>query len=220
MLTTTQRPTNELKPHPANPRNGDTTAIAQSLQANGQYKPIVTTTDGTILAGNHTYAAALELGWDELSVVTLPITPDSPEALRIMLADNRTSDLGRYDDALLLNLLETVTEADALMGTAYEPYDVDDLRAILDYRQHVPHGESDAVGTSHLAAHDGVAADPGFPGLEAGYKAKGTRPIILDYPVDGYGQVVAALARARVKADVATNAEAVSAALNAYAPVE
>ena len=34
-------------------RNGDVEAVAESLTVNGQYRPIVVTTDGTILAGNH-----------------------------------------------------------------------------------------------------------------------------------------------------------------------
>lgn len=123
-LTTHTTPIHNLKPHPSNPRNGDTDAIAASLQTNGQYRPIVATTDGTILAGNHTYAAAMELGWEELAVVTLDIDPYSADAHRIMLADNRTADLGRYDDALLVELLK---DLETLEGTGYTD---DDLAAL------------------------------------------------------------------------------------------
>jgi len=123
-LTTTTTPIKKLRPHPSNPRNGDTDAIAQSLQVNGQYRPIVITKDGTILAGNHTYAAAMELGWDTIDTVTLDVDPLSAEAHRIMLADNRTSDLGRYDDGLLLSLLR---ELETLEGSGYT---TDDLAAL------------------------------------------------------------------------------------------
>jgi len=50
---------NTLESYPTNPRRGDIEAIAQSLKAHGQYRPIVVQY-GTnfILAGNHTYKAA------------------------------------------------------------------------------------------------------------------------------------------------------------------
>lgn len=118
-----------LRPHPRNPRNGDVDAIAQSLEVNGQYRPIVLAADGTILAGNHTYAAAMSLGWDRIAAVRLDLAPDSPEALRIMLADNRTADLGNYDDGLLLGLLEAIEQVE---GTGYTQVDVDRLHDALD----------------------------------------------------------------------------------------
>lgn len=126
-LSVEQAPIETLRPHPRNPRNGDTDAIAQSLRVNGQYRPIVVCGDGTILAGNHTYAAAMELGWSSIQVVRLPLSPDSAEAERILLADNRTADLGAYDEGLLADLLRAVDEAVGLEGTGY---DVDDLFAL------------------------------------------------------------------------------------------
>ena len=107
-LTTRRVKLSTLRPHPRNARNGDVEAVAESLTVNGQYRPIVVTTDGTILAGNHTYAAALSLGWDRIAAVTVDVAPESPEALRIMLADNRTADLGGYDDAILVTSLGSV----------------------------------------------------------------------------------------------------------------
>ncbi len=40
-LTTEYAPTDRLRPHPDNPRRGDVAAIKQSLELNGQYRPIV-----------------------------------------------------------------------------------------------------------------------------------------------------------------------------------
>lgn len=91
----------------------------------------MTTTDGTILAGNHTYAAAMELGWTGLDCHVLDLDPYSVEAKRIMLVDNRTSDLGSYDEGLLLGLLEDFDVGD-LAGTGYSPKDVEDLRGVPD----------------------------------------------------------------------------------------
>lgn len=149
-----------LKPHPANPRNGNTDAIAESLLANGQYRPIVTTTDGTILAGNHTYAAAMELGWEQIATVTLDLDPDSPEAHRIMLADNRTSDLGRYDDGLLLALLDTLPEP--TVGTGYDTSDLDALLRKQDANLVFTTDTTDAVDEFLNVAAEGVEAKLDF----------------------------------------------------------
>jgi hypothetical protein len=129
-LRSRRTPIGDLTPHPRNARNGDTDTIARSLEVNGQYRPIVAARGGVILAGNHTYAAALELGWSDLSVVHLDLDPDSEDAVRIMLADNRTADLGRYDEAQLLELLKGIE--DDLDGSGYVPEDLSLLEETLD----------------------------------------------------------------------------------------
>lgn len=130
-LTTKQTPLADLRQHPNNPRNGDVELIAESLNVNGQFKPIVTTIDGTVLAGNHTYQAALSLGWDQITTVALDLDPDSAEAKRVMLADNRTSDVSanKYDERSLLDLLNGFDEDWA--GTGYVEYDIADLESHL-----------------------------------------------------------------------------------------
>jgi hypothetical protein len=106
-------------------------AIAESLATNGQYRPIVVRADGEILAGNHTWKAAASLGWTEIAVVRVDVTDE--QAARIMLADNRTADLGGYDDAMLLALLQEVQEVDlALTGTGYSAEDLDLLLGLSD----------------------------------------------------------------------------------------
>jgi hypothetical protein len=132
-LTTEWVSTDDLRPHPSNPKNGDIDAIAESLRVNQQYRPIVIAQDGTILAGNHTYMATMSLGRDRIAAVRLPISPDSPEALRIMLADNRTADLGNYDDGVLAELLATLDGMESgLLGTGYDQDDLAKMLASLD----------------------------------------------------------------------------------------
>ena len=60
-------PVDSIKAHPQNPRLGDVAAIAESLQVNGQYSPIVVWND-TIIAGTHTWKAAKSLGWKEIAI--------------------------------------------------------------------------------------------------------------------------------------------------------
>jgi ParB-like chromosome segregation protein Spo0J len=120
-----------LRPHLDNPRNGDLDAIAESILTNGLYRPVYAQrSTGMILAGNHTYAAALGLGAERLPVVWLDV--DDSLARRILLADNKIADLGQYDQAQLLDLLKTVVvEPDALLGTGYVPDDIAHIEALL-----------------------------------------------------------------------------------------
>lgn len=125
-------PLDTLQPYHQNPRRGDTQAIADSLERNGQYRPIVvnkgthTSRPNEVLAGNHTLAAAQQLGWK--TIATYIIDVDDETATRIVLADNRTADLGTYDDDTLLELLETIDHD--LDGTGYTYDDLEALQAL------------------------------------------------------------------------------------------
>lgn len=112
----------KLKVHPRNPRRGDVDRIAQSLEANSQYRPIVVqNSTGYIIAGNHTYLGARKLGWSHLDVVKIDVTDKA--ARKIMLADNRTSDAGSYDDNILAEVLRSL-EGD-VEGTGYYDEEID-----------------------------------------------------------------------------------------------
>ena len=122
----------DLIPHPDNARQGDVGAIAESLKAHGQYKPIVVqASTGFVIAGNHTLQAARVLGWPELEVVKIDV--DDDEARRIMLVDNRTTDLATYDDEGLARVLSELTNSErGLEGTGFDGDDLDDLMRSLD----------------------------------------------------------------------------------------
>lgn len=134
-------PVSELVPHPANPRRGSVDLIKQSLKANGQYKPLVVQR-GTnhVLAGNHTLAAAEGLEWETISVVYVDV--DDEQALKILLADNRTSDKSRYDDSALLEALEALNGDFA--GTGWTIDDQEDLSYLLQGIAEVSVPDTDA----------------------------------------------------------------------------
>ena len=117
----------DVRPHPKNVRQGDIGAICESLTAHGQYRAIVAQrTTGHILAGNHTWKAAKQLGWSHIT--THFIDCDDDAAMRILLADNRANDLASYDDAALLDLLKEVSaSAHSLAGTLFDNDDIDAL---------------------------------------------------------------------------------------------
>lgn len=126
--------------HGANPRRGDIRAVVESFRANGFWGSVVVDErNEQVLAGNHRVMAARELGWDEIPVTY--VRPDSDEhALRILLADNRTSDLGTYDGGALAELLDHLASTDAgLTGTGYDEAGLDDVLAGLGYER--PTGE-------------------------------------------------------------------------------
>lgn len=133
-------PLSDLRTYPHNPRQGDIDAIADSLVANGQYRPIVVQkSSGQILAGNHTYLAAKGLDWKSIEVAYVDV--DDERAARIVLVDNRTADLGDYDETVLTNLLTDLPDLD---GTGYTTDDLDELLA--DLRDAAADAEDAAAG--------------------------------------------------------------------------
>lgn len=114
-------PIDNIHPHPDNPRRGAVNKIAESLVSNGFYGAlIVQRSSGHILAGNHRFLAAKQLGLSHVPVCYIDV--DDDEAKRILLADNRTSDIGDYDNAVLVELLQSLPSLD---GTAYEQFELD-----------------------------------------------------------------------------------------------
>ena len=120
-------PIASIELHPRNSRIGDVEAVGASLQRFGQLKPIVVQSSTRfVVAGNHLVRAAQKLGWTEIAANVEAM--DDATAVAYMLADNRTSDLGGYDDDLLAAILAEQAAADNLAATGY---DADDVAAIL-----------------------------------------------------------------------------------------
>lgn len=113
-------------------RVGDVQLIKESLQHHGQYRPIVVqASTNHILAGNHTFKAAKELGWDTIEATFIDV--DNDKALRILLMDNRANDKATYDTDELVGLLDQLLNTDLeLTGTGFSMGDLDDLLANID----------------------------------------------------------------------------------------
>lgn len=127
-LEETLVPVVSLVCHPKNPRRGQISEIAESLKRFGQTRPILT--DGSqIIAGNHTFLAAQSLGWTHIAATRNDFASED-EARAYLLADNRLPELGGYDDAVLLSLMEELETVGGWAGTGYTADDLDDLRAI------------------------------------------------------------------------------------------
>lgn len=173
-------------------------AIAESLAEHGQYAPIVIRPDGTILAGAHRWSAAKALGWERIWCAVVDV--DEERARRIVLADNRTSDLAAYDDAALADLLRELPDLD---GTGYTGDDLDDLLAELD--------EVPVLGLDPESPYAGgdanITPEPSLTERLEDYRTKGVRSVIMDYPVDRYEWVTRAMGAERDRRGVDTNAD-------------
>lgn len=127
-------PVSGLVPYGPNPRRGNIDVIVESLTHHGQYRPIVVRARTfEVLAGNHTLAAAKELGWTEIAATFVDVSDD--EAARIVLVDNRSADLGTYDDQVLTDLLASLPD---LGGTGFDPDDLATLLALQDPPMRAP----------------------------------------------------------------------------------
>jgi DNA modification methylase len=145
-------PVDSLTPLPGNPRRGDVQAVARSYATFGQRKPIVARRQGEggiVIAGNHQLAAAQQLGWTHIAVVW--VDDDDITAKAFALADNRTADLGSYDDCDLLAMLQAVHDADAALfaSTAYDE-----------------HALAELIGSLQTLENAGRDTEPGEPPAE------------------------------------------------------
>lgn len=105
-------PLENLRTLVGNPRIGNIDAICASYNEFGQVKPIVVrpNDDGTmtVIAGNHQFQAAQQLGWTHIAAV--PMDVDDARAMAFAIADNRTNELGHTDDSLLADALGTIID--------------------------------------------------------------------------------------------------------------
>lgn len=121
-------PVGKLKQHPKNPNKGNVGVIAESIEQNGFYGACVAQkSTGRILAGNHRWAGAKQAGAKTVPVIWLDV--DDETALRIMLVDNRSSDLSTTDAELLADVLKSLP---GVAGTGYSQDDYDALMGAIE----------------------------------------------------------------------------------------
>ncbi len=129
-LQTSTAPIDLLKPYPGNPRHGDIGRLMNSLQTHGQFRPIVANRRTMhILAGNNLTKAAVALGWTDIAVAWVDV--DAEAERRIVIVDNRASDLAEYDPQALAGALTRVHSAALETATGFT---LEDLQDIIDGR--------------------------------------------------------------------------------------
>lgn len=97
----------------------------ESLERFGQVRPVLATPDGTIVAGNHTFEAAVRLGWEDVAAVLHDFPEEEADAY--LAADNGIADLSRFDEPALAALLKRLDKGRGLAGTGYRKPDLEKL---------------------------------------------------------------------------------------------
>jgi hypothetical protein len=156
----------QLRPHSENPKNGDTDAIVESIVVNGLYRPALRHQRRHHPRREPHLPRSPRTRSQKLPIIRLDV--DLDHARRILLGDNRISDLGRYDDALLLDLLDKLTETAGPNGLDGTGYSVDD-QELLRLAQVPPLGETPGyLATGDLIIHglplSAIAAFRDLPG--------------------------------------------------------
>lgn len=229
-------PLHEIQTFHKNPRRGNVPAIQESIVKNGQFKPLIvnagthTGRKNEVLAGNHTLLAMRELAGTEhaltdVDVYLVDVTDE--EANRIVLADNRTSDLGTYDQHDLVALLTDLDHD--LDGTGYDYDDLDDLSALLE---EIPAPRDHEPGTHELRDGDpdddeddedededrpaGLLNNSADSDNAEKYADRATRMFVLAFPIEQYTWVSNALEQVAEDHDLDTNSDVLLHLLSDY----
>ena len=138
-LKTTRVALDTLERWPGNARRGVVSQIKESMRINGVFQPlIVQKSTSRIIAGNHRYDALVELHEEQpdewgshVDVVMLDV--NDSRALKMNLADNKTSDDATWDtEAVVAQLRAVLDEDGSLLGTGFADDELDDLVALIE----------------------------------------------------------------------------------------
>lgn len=198
---------NDLALYHRNPRVGNVKAIMDSLRVHTQYRPIVvnrgthTGRPNEVLAGNHTLKAMRELlaaepgnaAWTRVDAYVLDV--DDDQAARIVLADNRTAELGTFDIESLSDLLSGLPD---LAGTGYTDDDVNDMFATME--EGLPGAGAD---------DDGLISRRDMDDKADTYGDVSTRVVVLQYPIAQFIWAQEKFAAYRKDNELQTNSDAV-----------
>lgn len=113
-LAVVDLPPASLRPDPSNPRAHkppQIAAIAKSISTFGFNVPVLADEDGLIIAGHGRVMAAMKLGLATIPVIRIQhLTAQQKQAY--MIADNRLTDISRWDERLLGEVLRDLSIAE------------------------------------------------------------------------------------------------------------
>ena len=126
-LNTESVPIDSVTPHPKNMRQHDQAnieAIAASLKAFGQLKPIVVWKDNLIIAGCGTHEAAKSLGWTHIQIARCLHLSENA-AMEYLIADNKTTDMSEFDfEQLAVVMRELKNAGSDLASTGFSEEEI------------------------------------------------------------------------------------------------
>ena len=120
----------KLRPYAKNPRTHSKKQIRQiadSIKTFGFNVPVLIDRDNSVICGHGRLVACCELGWTEVPTLRLDhLTP--AQARAFMIADNRLTEIGTWDDRLLAEQLKELSVEGldfALEVTGFEMGEID-----------------------------------------------------------------------------------------------
>lgn len=129
-----QRPIEEVRPYPNNPRNNKkaVAAVAASIREFGFKVPIVVDTAGVIITGHTRREAAISLGMKTVPVIVADdLTEAQIKAFR--LADNKVSEFSEWDEDALAEELAQLDEAALGIDMADVGFEMEDAPSADDF---------------------------------------------------------------------------------------
>lgn len=99
--------------------------LIRSLSEFGQYRDLLVDEGGVILAGNGLHEAMLRAGYETVKVRRISGLTDE-QKIKLVLTDNRTSDLSTDDFDIVEKLLSELSDFDV---PGYDPHMVEELMA-------------------------------------------------------------------------------------------
>lgn len=206
-------PISEIRPSPRNPKDHDLGAIHASVSRFGYVAPaIIDDRTGRMVAGHGRLEdlrrrkasgesppeRIIERNGEWLMPVLRGVSFRSDEdAEGYLLADNRLSELGGWDDSKLADLLSDLAADDALEGTGYDGDDIDRLLQDL---------QNNTINAIHVSEQAQRGSDDE---LEAGYLNSTVRQIVLVFSVEEYQWALGILERLIATEDLDTNTDAI-----------
>lgn len=159
--------------------------LARSLEKFGQYRPLVVTADGEILVGNGLYEALRATGSETADVIVLPENIDDDYKMKLMLADNKTFELGSanlenidlfmqsisdfdipgFDTETLEELYMDIETSDFeisdISGMGKVPQErIDKIKATEERREENPDWQSVKVDENEVSAYEPTPIQP------------------------------------------------------------
>jgi len=191
---------NELNPRDHS--RAHVAALVRSLKAFGFNVPILIDSSGTVIAGHGRLAAAKRLGMSEVPTILLEhLSPDQRKAY--MVADNRLTDLSRWDEKLLGETLRDLSLAELDFDLDAIGFSVGEIDLKIDGLDNRGEGEDDqpvAIEEEpisrlgdlwHLGSHRLICGDALDPSLwqrlmDGRRAALGFADPPYNLPVDGF----------------------------------
>ena len=141
------KPLDEIRPHPGNPKNHDIGLIVGSLRRFGFLDPVVIDQRTGLLVSGHGRCEALQSmreageeppagiageGW-QVPVYEGWSSRDDDEAAAALVALNRSTEAGGWDESALRSILDRLDEIGRLDGVGYTDREIVRLRDRLDH---------------------------------------------------------------------------------------